>query len=192
MLVCQLIPRLLQSHQGDSLFTQFLVFDWNDSLVIYYYSITPPTPSTSSPSQSEWEAPAAASSSEKTEYKSPILTHLRTQLTTLRNLRHGFIEQHGSEPSVSLKYSEQSTSNSTISLRVGNELDRGNFAEEDVEPSTSTAGTAMPKTEEDKNDNVSYLVTRTKMIFAVFIFRCLMWIWILEAMRMTTQTSCPT
>ncbi|KAF5278530.1 hypothetical protein FQR65_LT15656 [Abscondita terminalis] len=77
------------------------------------------------------------------EYKSPVMNHLRSHLTTLKNLRHGFIEQHGSEPSVSLKYSEQSTSNSTISLRVGNEIDRANFADNpDATPSTSGADVA--------------------------------------------------
>lgn len=51
-------------------------------------------------------------------------TDLREQLSSLR---HGFIEKHGSEPSVSLHYSEQSSTNSTIKLGVGNELDRSNY-----------------------------------------------------------------
>lgn len=59
--------------------------------------------------------------------------HLRNHLTTLRSLREGFIEQHGSEPSVSLKYSEQSTSNSTISLKV-------------------VSGSAVPSTSATDND----------------------------------------
>nr|CAH7766204.1 unnamed protein product [Callosobruchus chinensis] len=56
--------------------------------------------------------------------RSNITSHLHNHLTALRNLREGFIEQHGAEPSVSFRYSQQSTSNSTISLRVGNEVNR--------------------------------------------------------------------
>lgn len=64
---------------------------------------------------------------------------MRGHLTALRNLRHGFIEQHGSEPSVSLRYSQQSTSNSTISLRVGNEIDRANYVEEGAQATQSSS-----------------------------------------------------
>ena len=49
-----------------------------------------------------------------------ITRHLRNRLMMLRNLRQGFIDQHGAEPSVSLRYSDQSTSNSTISLNADN------------------------------------------------------------------------
>lgn len=52
----------------------------------------------------------------------------------LRSLRQGFIERHGSEPSVSLRYSDQSTSNSTISLGAGN------FVSEDDGELPSTSG----------------------------------------------------
>lgn len=48
-------------------------------------------------------------------------TSLRDQLSTLRE---GFIEKHGSEPSVSLHYSEQSSTNSTIKIGVSDELNR--------------------------------------------------------------------
>ncbi|KAK5640506.1 hypothetical protein RI129_011317 [Pyrocoelia pectoralis] len=86
--------------------------------------------------------------SKQSEYKSPVMSHLRNHLTTLRNLRHGFIEQHGSEPSVSLKYSEQSTSNSTISLRAGSEIDRTSFVgnSEATVPSTSGVESTAEKT----------------------------------------------
>ncbi|KAJ8954049.1 hypothetical protein NQ318_004353 [Aromia moschata] len=73
---------------------------------------------------------------------SGVSSHLHNHLTTLRNLREGFIEQHGAEPSVSFRYSQQSTSNSTISLRVGNEVNR-NFEEDGGmfdAPSTSNNG----------------------------------------------------
>lgn len=71
---------------------------------------------------------------------STLGSHLHSHLTVLRNLREGFIEQHGAEPSVSFRYSQQSTSNSTISLRVGNEVNNRNFEEESATsggPSTS-------------------------------------------------------
>uniref|UniRef100_A0A1Y1LGV7 Uncharacterized protein n=2 Tax=Photinus pyralis TaxID=7054 RepID=A0A1Y1LGV7_PHOPY len=97
-------------------------------------------------------ATADSEASKPSEYKSPVMSHLRNHLTTLRNLRHGFIEQHGSEPSVSLKYSEQSTSNSTISLRAGNEVDRANFAEATA---ASTSGAESATAEEQKMDELS-------------------------------------
>lgn len=80
----------------------------------------------------------STSSSLQSTTSTPINTsivtrHLRQRLSVLRSLRQGFIEQHGTEPSVSLRYSEQSTSNSTISLRPGNFVN-----DEDTEtPSTS-------------------------------------------------------
>lgn len=63
----------------------------------------------------------------------------------LRSLRQGFIEQHGTEPSVSLRYSEQSTSNSTISLRPGN------FMSEENADIPSTSGVS----EQKKDQSVS-------------------------------------
>lgn len=118
------------------------------------------------------EAEAENATGERpTEYNSPVMSHLRNHLTTLRNLRHGFIEQHGSEPSVSLKYSEQSTSNSTISLRVGNEIDRENYVdnEEDAPmPSTSEAEPVAGRYD-SKNDDVSSKSALSKSLILVFI-----------------------
>lgn len=107
-------------------------------------------------STSEAQA-SEADASKPAEYKSPVMSHLRNHLTTLKNLRHGFIEQHGSEPSVSLKYSEQSTSNSTISLRVGNEIDRGSFGDNSCEAATpSTSGMDVaPSDKFEKADEMS-------------------------------------
>lgn len=86
------------------------------------------------------------------------MSRLRSDLTTLRNLRHGFIEQHGSEPSVSLKYSEQSSSNSTISLRVGNSLDPTNDSDEFQKPSTSGSEKNQKRTNDNKeNVRLNYL-----------------------------------
>ncbi|CAH1105725.1 unnamed protein product [Psylliodes chrysocephalus] len=76
--------------------------------------------------------------------RSGITSHLHNHLTALRNLREGFIEQHGAEPSVSFRYSQQSTSNSTISLRVSN---RRNFEESTGEVST------VPSTSEREESN---------------------------------------
>ncbi|CAG9859508.1 unnamed protein product [Phyllotreta striolata] len=74
----------------------------------------------------------------ETDSSSPrtgITSHLHNHLTALRNLREGFIEQHGAEPSVSFRYSQQSTSNSTISLRVSNRRE----VDEDVATAPSTS-----------------------------------------------------
>ncbi|XP_022915906.1 DDB1- and CUL4-associated factor 6-like isoform X2 [Onthophagus taurus] len=49
-----------------------------------------------------------------------ITRHLRQHLSLLRSLRQGYIAQHGDEPSVSLRYFDQSTSGSTISLNPSN------------------------------------------------------------------------
>lgn len=73
------------------------------------------------------ESETAASTSEPATSEatgSPCVSRLYNQLTTLRNLREGFIEQHGQEPSLSLRYSQQSTANATISLNVGDEIGR--------------------------------------------------------------------
>lgn len=75
---------------------------------------------------------------------------MRGHLTTLRNLRHGFIEQHGSEPSVSLRYSQQSTSNSTISLRVGDEVDRVNYDEGGVQAAQSSSSADSQERNQDE------------------------------------------
>ncbi|CAH0547483.1 unnamed protein product [Brassicogethes aeneus] len=73
-------------------------------------------------------------------------SNLHTHLSTLRHLREGFIEQHGSEPSVSFRYSQQSTSNSTISLRAGGEIN-GNY-DDGGEATTSGEG-QMPLESQD-------------------------------------------
>lgn len=105
-------------------------------------------------------------SSASTEYYSPITNHLRSHLTTLRNLRHGFIEQHGAEPSVSLTYSQQSTSNSTISLRVGDELERANFlADNEDAPVASTSGGSSQAKKDLVSDNFFNL-----LVFIVGIY----------------------
>ncbi|XP_018321214.1 DDB1- and CUL4-associated factor 6 isoform X2 [Agrilus planipennis] len=118
-------------------------------------------PSAPSSSTTNSETPTTSGSS-TTEYKSPIVGHLHSHLTALKNLRHGFIEQTGSEPSVSLKYSEQSTSNSTISVRVGNEIDRTSYmagGDSSATSPTSKDGdskeTAGASREGDKNDMIS-------------------------------------
>lgn len=88
---------------------------------------------------------------------------MRSHLTALRNLRHGFIEQHGSEPSVSLRYSQQSTSNSTISLRVGDEIDRANYIEGDAQAaqSSSGGGDGQERGHEEVNAKYDFVVVLT-------------------------------
>ncbi|KAF7286479.1 DDB1- and CUL4-associated factor 6-like isoform X2 [Rhynchophorus ferrugineus] len=63
----------------------------------------------------------STNTSEGRSGSSTVTSDLHTHLAALRNLRQGFIDQHGAEPSVSFRYSEQSTSSSTISLRANNE-----------------------------------------------------------------------
>ncbi|KAJ3662359.1 hypothetical protein Zmor_006713 [Zophobas morio] len=57
-------------------------------------------------------------------------------------------KQHGSEPSVSLRYSQQSTANATISLRVGDEFNRTNF-----ETSRNDAS-SVPSTSQTEQTNI--------------------------------------
>lgn len=52
------------------------------------------------------------------------LINLREELSSLRK---GFIEQHGAEPSVSLHYSDQSSTSATIKLGVIDELYRSDY-----------------------------------------------------------------
>nr|CAI5835260.1 unnamed protein product [Callosobruchus analis] len=105
--------------------------------------------------------------------RSNITSHLRNHLTALRNLREGFIEQHGAEPSVSFRYSQQSTSNSTISLRVGNEVNRncenegntsnapanpenqGNVTNNKTEEQMHTSDVELDYDDEDEDDTFS-------------------------------------
>ncbi|KAL1495021.1 hypothetical protein ABEB36_010510 [Hypothenemus hampei] len=63
--------------------------------------------------------------------QSGITSDLHNHLNALRNLRQGFINQHGSEPSVSFRLSDQSTSSSTISLRANN---RGGASDVEGDP----------------------------------------------------------
>ncbi|XP_028135680.1 DDB1- and CUL4-associated factor 6 isoform X1 [Diabrotica virgifera virgifera] len=76
-----------------------------------------------------------------------ITSHLHTHLIALRDLREGFINQHGAEPSVSFRYSQQSTSNSTISLRVNNR----SFFEENP-PTASTVPSTSERGRRDRTE----------------------------------------
>lgn len=82
---------------------------------------------------------------------------MRTELNNLQNklstLRHGFIEKHGSEPSVSLRYSDQSCSSSTIRLGVGDELNRSNY--NSVPDGTASASDANRSSHIDETTNVN-------------------------------------
>lgn len=76
---------------------------------------------------------------ETNQNPSSITSHLHNHLTALRHLREGFIEQHGAEPSVSFRYSQQSTSNSTISFMVANDQSNSGESQDNANvPSTST------------------------------------------------------
>ncbi|XP_033224955.1 DDB1- and CUL4-associated factor 6-like isoform X2 [Belonocnema kinseyi] len=53
-----------------------------------------------------------------------IMENLQDRLTTMRD---GFLERHGSEPAVSLTYSDKSSTNATISLGVADEVTRDSY-----------------------------------------------------------------
>ncbi|KAH0951033.1 hypothetical protein HN011_010132 [Eciton burchellii] len=53
-----------------------------------------------------------------------MMENLQDRLTTMR---HGFLERHGSEPAVSLTYSDRSSTSATISLGVGDEVTRNSY-----------------------------------------------------------------
>ncbi|KAG5326622.1 DCAF6 factor, partial [Pseudoatta argentina] len=64
-----------------------------------------------------------------------MMENLQDRLTTMRD---GFLERHGSEPAVSLTYSDKSSTNATISLGVGDEMTRDTYH---PGPSGSSDGT---------------------------------------------------
>ncbi|EGI62652.1 PREDICTED: DDB1- and CUL4-associated factor 6-like [Acromyrmex echinatior] len=64
-----------------------------------------------------------------------MMENLQDRLTTMRD---GFLERHGSEPAVSLTYSDKSSTNATISLGVGDEMTRDSYH---PGPSGSSDGT---------------------------------------------------
>ncbi|XP_057337399.1 DDB1- and CUL4-associated factor 6-like isoform X2 [Microplitis mediator] len=53
-----------------------------------------------------------------------MMENLQDRLTSMRD---GFLEKHGSEPAVSLTYSDKSSTGATISLGVGNEVVRDSY-----------------------------------------------------------------
>lgn len=68
------------------------------------------------------DGPAAASLESAREGN--IMENLQDRLTTMRD---GFLERHGSEPAVSLTYSDKSSTGATISLGVANEVIRDSY-----------------------------------------------------------------
>ncbi|XP_011702752.1 PREDICTED: DDB1- and CUL4-associated factor 6-like isoform X2 [Wasmannia auropunctata] len=64
-----------------------------------------------------------------------MMENLQDRLTTMRD---GFLERHGSEPAVSLTYSDKSSTSATISLGVGDEMTRDSYH---PGPSGSSDGT---------------------------------------------------
>ncbi|XP_051161257.1 DDB1- and CUL4-associated factor 6-like isoform X2 [Leptopilina boulardi] len=66
-----------------------------------------------------------------TSHEGSIMENLQDRLTTMRD---GFLERHGSEPAVSLTYSDKSSTNATISLGVADEVTRDSYH---PEPSAS-------------------------------------------------------
>ncbi|XP_018406864.1 PREDICTED: DDB1- and CUL4-associated factor 6-like isoform X1 [Cyphomyrmex costatus] len=76
-----------------------------------------------------------ASCGDITSKQENMMENLQDRLTTMRD---GFLERHGSEPAVSLTYSDKSSTNATISLGVGDEMTRDSYH---PGPSGSSDGT---------------------------------------------------
>lgn len=92
-----------------------------------------------------------ASSSEATSSGatgSQCVSRLYNHLSTLRNLREGFIEQHGQEPSLSLRYSQQSTANASVSLNVVDEISQARV-------DTLSTNKSVPSTSQTSNKRSS-------------------------------------
>lgn len=97
------------------------------------------------------ETGEAASTSEPTTSGatgSQCVSRLYNHLTTLRSLREGFLEQHGQEPSLNLRYSQQSTANATISLNVVDEISRARV-------DTLSSNKSVPSTSKPQPSNKS-------------------------------------
>ncbi|XP_020293047.1 DDB1- and CUL4-associated factor 6-like [Pseudomyrmex gracilis] len=65
-----------------------------------------------------------ASCANMAEKQENMMENLQDRLTTMRD---GFLERHGSEPAVSLTYSDKSSTSATISLGVGDEVTRDSY-----------------------------------------------------------------
>lgn len=147
-------------------YTYFFTCNFNYNFICYFSTNNEPA-SENVPQLNDTatERDVESTSNTPNKYNSPITNHLRGHLTALRNLRHGFIEQHGSEPSVSLRYSQQSTSNSTISLRVGDEVERSNYVEGNAQAVQASSG------QERNQDEVSCVTFLKWFWFVKLIFQ---------------------
>nr|CAD7571291.1 unnamed protein product [Timema californicum] len=88
-------------------------------------------------------SPSSSSSvmlSPGTEMIKRNISNLQDQLSTMRE---GFIERHGSEPTVSLVYSDKGSTSATISLGVGDEVSR------ELHPHTISPHAAIPMETEE-------------------------------------------
>ncbi|XP_014470380.1 PREDICTED: DDB1- and CUL4-associated factor 6-like isoform X2 [Dinoponera quadriceps] len=74
-----------------------------------------------------WDESGSASEASRANIDSKqesMMENLQDRLTTMRD---GFLERHGSEPAVSLTYSDKSSTSATISLGVGDEVTRDSY-----------------------------------------------------------------
>ncbi|XP_019761991.2 DDB1- and CUL4-associated factor 6 isoform X1 [Dendroctonus ponderosae] len=82
---------------------------------------------------------------------STVTSELHGHLAALRNLRQGFINRHGAEPSVSFRYSDQSTSSSTISLRANNQTAAPNVSQASAQSANTTEAEQPPANRCDRS-----------------------------------------
>ncbi|XP_071562962.1 DDB1- and CUL4-associated factor 6 isoform X1 [Temnothorax nylanderi] len=87
-----------------------------------------------------------------------MMENLQDRLTTMRD---GFLERHGSEPAVSLTYSDKSSTSATISLGVGDEVTRDSYH---PGPSGSSDGTLDAGPSSNRNRRHYKKVTETVYI----------------------------
>lgn len=110
-------------------------------------SVPEPTPPQSSPTVTE-----GSSSENGDRGPSNVTSRLHNELTALRSLREGFINHHGSEPSINFHFSRQSTWNSTIRLQVSSTSEGQNSTTSSPSVACEPSGSSSSNNEEENED----------------------------------------
>ncbi|KAI4502217.1 hypothetical protein M0802_002899 [Mischocyttarus mexicanus] len=112
----------------------------------------------------EGESSNAETSCHNDKREGNMMENLQDRLTTMRD---GFLERHGSEPAVSLTYSDKSSTRATISLGVANEVIRDSYhagpsgsqstERLDAGPSNSYKKRMLYRSSQEKSDDSAYI-----------------------------------
>ncbi|XP_014599725.1 PREDICTED: DDB1- and CUL4-associated factor 6-like isoform X1 [Polistes canadensis] len=112
----------------------------------------------------EGESSNAETSCHNDKREENMMENLQDRLTTMRD---GFLERHGSEPAVSLTYSDKSSTRATISLGVANEVIRDSYhagpsgsqstERLDPGPSNSYKKRMLYRSTQEKSDDSAYI-----------------------------------